>query len=57
MRKGTQERRRVGVVPYEDRELSKAALPADGLPRDEVRDRVGLFSARDLLDVIDFSPV
>ena len=55
LRKGAQERRRVRVVPHEDRELSKAALPAEGLACDEIRDRLGLFGTGDLLDVVDVS--
>ena len=55
--KGAQEGRRVGVVPHENRKFPKAALTAEGLARDDLRDCVGLFGPRDLLDVIDLSLV
>jgi hypothetical protein len=48
-----EERGRVGVVPNQDREVAEASLPADRLPRDEIRDRFRLFDTGDLLDVVD----
>ena len=53
MRKGVEERRRVGVVPDEDREFAEASLPPNGLTRDEVRDGFRFFHAGHLLYVID----
>src|SRR5437773_581813 len=52
-----QERRRVGVVPNEDREVAEASLTPDSLTRDQFRDGLSLFDAGDLLDVIDLGLV
>src|SRR5438093_3956453 len=52
-----QERRRVGVVPNKDREVTEASLTPDSLTRDQFRDGLGLFDAGDLLDVIDLELV
>src|SRR5207245_3611844 len=57
LRKGVEERRRVGVVPNQDREVAEAPLTANGFARDEIRHSLSFFDAGHLLDVVDIDLV
>ncbi len=53
LRKGVEERRRVGVVSDENCEVTETPLPSHGFARDQIRDGLGFLDAGHLLDVID----
>ena len=57
LRKGVKERRRIGIVPDKDREVTEAPLATNGLARDQVGHRLGLFDTGHLLDVVDIDLV
>src|SRR4030081_3171448 len=57
LRKGVKKRRRIGIVPDEDREVAEAPLTTNGLARDQLGHRLGLPDTGHLLDVIDIALV